>query len=131
MLLRENLRQIIRLFLLNDFANAKSKIIALIKNIHQRCFSLFFTLLSCSKQMLFENDDSNSRFSIIKNVKHFQSIVIDCLMFKYCRNVLKLFTRSFENVKIMSKSFKSSFVYDYHNDYAIFNVMHFDTTAIQ
>ena len=131
MLLRENLRQTMRLFLLNDFANAKSETTALIKNIHQRCFSLFFTLLSRSKQMLFENDDSDSRFSIIENVKHFQSIVIDCLAFKYCRNVLKLFTRSFENEKIMSKSFKSSFVYDYQNDYAIFNVMHFGTIAIQ
>ena len=133
MLLRENLRQTVRLFLLNGFAYTEPKIIQLIKNIHQHCSSLFITLLPRSKQMLFENDDSDSRLSknIVENDEHFQFNVIGCLELKYCRNVLKLSTRSSENVQMMPRSFKTALAFVYQKDYAIPNLMHFGTNAIQ
>ena len=133
MLFRENLRQTMRLFLLDGFAYTKLKVIQLIKNIHQHCSSLFITLLFRSKQMLFENDDSDSRLfkNIVENDEHFQFNVIDCLKFKYCRNVLKLSTRSFENVQMMSRLFKTTLAFVYQKNYAIFNLMHFGTNAIQ
>ena len=132
MLFRKKLRSTIQLLLLNEFAITKLKTTRFIKNIHQNCSFFLMILLFCSKQMFFEQIDFDSRFSaIFENDHHLQFHVIDRLKSKYCRNILKLSTRSFENMKMMSKTFKSTFRYVYDKDYAIFNVLHFGITAIQ
>ena len=132
MLFRKNLRQTIRLLLLDEFAITESKIIRLIKNIHQNCSFLFMTLLFRSEQMFFEQNDLDSRFSaIFENDHHLQSHAIDRLKSKYCQNILKLSTRSSKNMEVMSKNFKSALRYVYDKDYAIFNVLHFDIAVIQ
>ena len=133
MLFRENLRQIVRLLLLNDFAHIEPEATQLIKNIHRNCSSLFMTLLFRSEQLLLKNDDSDFRLfkNIVENEQHIQFNAIGCLEFKYCRIVLKLSTRSFENVQIMSRSFKTAFRFVYDKDYEIFNLMHFEINVIQ
>ena len=132
MLFRKNLRQTLRLFLLNEFAYSEPKTSQLIKNIHQKCSSLFLILLSRSKQLLLEQNDFDFRLSVVlKNNQHFRCNVIDRLNLKYCRKILKLSTRSFENARLMSQSFKTTFEFVYRTDYSIFNVMHFGTGAIQ
>ena len=132
MLFRKNLRQTLRLFLLNGFAYFEPKISQLIKHIYQKCSSLFFVLLFRSKQLLFEQNDFDFRLSVVlKDNQHFRCNVIDRLNFKYCRKILKLSTRFFENARLMSQSFKAAFQFVYRTDYSIFNVMHFETDAIQ
>ena len=129
MLLRENLRQTVRLLLLNGFAYTEPKATQLIKNIHQSCSSFFMILLPRSEQMLLEQNDSDFRMSaIFEDDQHFQSHAIGCLEPKYCRNILKLSTRS---SKTMSRNFKTALKLVYRYDYAIFNLMHFGTSAIQ
>ena len=119
MLLRENLEQIVRLLLMNNLAHAESETTNLIKKIHNNCSSLFITLLSRFEQMQLKDDDFESRVTIVQNNDHLQSKSIDCLKLKYCREILKLSTRSFENTAVMSSSFKVVLRNAYQLDYDV------------
>ena len=118
MLLKENLGQTVRLLLMDGFKQAEPKATQMIKEIHSCCPSLFTTLLPRSEQMQLD-DDSESRLSVVQDRYHLQPKAIGCLEPKYCREVLKLPTRSSEDSAVMSEPFKAALREAYQSDYKV------------
>lgn len=137
MLSRESQRQTIRLILMNAYQKKKSNISKMYIELYRKCSTLFDSLLSRSKQQslrssraLLENDDENSSIALQSDSMHRQIIAIECLSFKYCREVLELFTQA-SDVKLMTFDFKSQLRNALKKNFDILNVMHFETTEIQ
>ena len=119
MLLKENLGQTIRLLLMGGFRHTEPEATKMIKDIQKSCPSLFTTLLPRSEQMQLEEDDPESRLSTVQDDDHLQPKAIGCLEPKYCREILKLPTRSSENENIMSTLFQIALREAYAFDYQV------------
>ena len=130
MLLRENLKQIVRLLLLNAFALNEPVLTFLIHEIYADCPSLFESLLSRFEQKELI-DDNEFELWIVFSLEHKRSSTIDRLALKYCRKVFNLSTKASADNRIMSKDFKTALRNAYSIDYRMSHVMHFENSAIQ
>ena len=127
MLLRENLKQTVRLLLLNVYASTESVLTALIHEIYDDCFFLFESLLSRFEQEELIEDENESELWIVFIVNHKRSSTVDRLEFKYCREVLHLSIKAFT----LSADFKTALRKAYSVNYMMSHIMHFNTSAIQ
>ena len=128
MLLRENLKQTMRLLLLNVFVINESVLTFLIHFIYDRCSSFFESLLFKFEQE--ELNENESELWIVSNPQHKRFSAIDRLKSKYCRDIFHLSTKTSVDDRIMSVEFKIAFRTAYL-DYDMSYIMHFDISVIQ
>lgn len=130
MLLRENLKQIVRLIFFDIFVLIEFFLISLIHKIYDDCFFLFENLLSKSKQKKMINENE-SKLWIIIDKNHKKISIIDRFEIKCCREIFNIFIKTLINNKIIFVAIKIILRNVYAINYLMSNIMHFDKIAIQ
>ena len=128
MLGQENLQQTVRLLLLKAYIQKEPQLTALMTDLHDRCPSWFQALLPRSEQegML---EDEEDELQIVASENHRRPAAIGCLRPKYCREILKLPTRSSNTA--LPPLFVSMLRRAYEVDYQMPNIMQFGTAGIK
>jgi hypothetical protein len=129
LLLQENLRQTIRLILLNAYKESELPLTRMIQELHDRCPTLFENLLTKSEQeRLIEDEDEDDMWIQADDI-HRRPYVTGCLATSYVQDVLYLPTRSSDTA--LPREFARLLRDAYSNDYAMPNIHQFGKARIQ
>lgn len=120
---------------MNTWKTDESKIILIVKDLYHNCSIFFDTLLSRSEQdslwsSLINLDEENNDEMILQfNYTLHKIIATDQLMKKYCKEILKVSTRSSD--VLITSFFKSQLRTAFTQNYQMTNVMYFEIQNFQ
>ena len=124
LLKRENIKQTLRLLLLQVFASSKSKIIDTVQRIANACLSLLNALFFIFLQL--DNVEDENSMNIIENKVHRCATTQDFLSIKHCtKHNLSL------RIDKANDIFKRQLSQAYFENYDMINVYHFDHANIK
>lgn len=88
---RENVQQIIRFVLNDDYSDTESEFTAILNDLRKQCSSLFAFVLFRTEQHMKSDENENDEFTAIMNdINHKRSAVFERLSSKYCQMKFRL-----------------------------------------
>lgn len=135
LLKHESLRQSVRLILLNAYEKNESVIIKVLKILYRTCSTLFKTILSAAEHKslswaLKNDDDDDDAWIIELDSIHSHVIVTECLVAKYCNEILQVSTRMSDLI-LMIPTFKSRLRAALTSEYELQNIIHLGYRSLQ